>query len=44
MPGNRDIFGVENDGLIWATGLSLSGFPVAYFGYMYLRFIRSIKG
>jgi len=36
-------FAVENNGLIWATELLLSGFSVAYFSYMYLRFIRSLK-
>ena len=36
-------FAVENNSSILSVELLLSGFSVAYFGYMYLRFIRSLK-
>jgi hypothetical protein len=36
-------FAVESNGSILSAELLLSCFSVAYFGYMYLRFIRSLK-
>jgi len=36
-------FAVENNGSILSVELLLSGFSVAYLGYVYLRFIRSLK-
>ncbi|HVP41649.1 MAG TPA: hypothetical protein VMS95_06825 [Candidatus Krumholzibacteriaceae bacterium] len=36
-------FAVENNPLVLWTEVGFSGFTATYFGYMYLRFIRSLK-
>jgi hypothetical protein len=36
-------FAVENNCVILSVEMLLAGFTVAYFGYMYLRFIRSLR-
>jgi hypothetical protein len=42
--GNQGyFFAVEHNGLILSVEVLLSGFTVAYFGYTYLRFIRSLR-